>query len=299
MIVTIQSSVAVGHVGNSAAAPLLNALGHVTARVDTVGFSNHPGHGSFRGRVYEAAEVEAILEGVLALAAAEPIEAVISGYLGAAETAAVVGAAVASVKRANPGAIYLCDPVMGDADVDSYGGEGRGDQPGGRLFVRPGVPEAIAEHLIGRADIVTPNRFELELLVGRRVASLDEAWRAAETLRARLAPDGPGIVVVTSFDGLDTPVGSIDTLAFDGTGAWRARQPRLARRFDGAGDCFAAMFLSRWLTTRSIPDALGTAAARMMPLLRRTIARGGHDLALIASLPEMIAVAPEQAPRLD
>lgn len=298
VILTIQSAVAFGHVGNSAAQPILHAHGYETIRIDTVTFSNHPGHGQFRGQVHPAAQLAELLDGVLALHhqtglhqtglhQTGRIDAVLSGYLGEAGSAEVVARAVDAVKAANPNALYLCDPVMGDSNPGEEG----------YLFVRPGIPEAIARHLIPRADIITPNRFELDMLAARRVTSQAEARAAAQALRAAMAPGGLGLVVVTGFDGLDTPPEAVDTLAFDrrGEGYW-LRQRRLDRHFDGAGDCFAALFLSSYLACRAPAHALGTATARMAPLLERTMEAGSLELALIASLPAMLAVRPQTAP---
>lgn len=265
-VLSIQSSVAFGHVGNDAARLPLQMLGHEIWAIDTVKFSNHPGHGGFKGRVTPAAEVRDLLEGLNGLGLFRRTHAVISGYLGEPDTGAVIADVVTAIKGVNPDAFYLCDPVMGDVD---------GGAAGGRVFVRPGVPEQLRERLVPLADVVTPNRFELELLTGLPAGSLDGAIAAAASLRAR----GPRLVVVTSFDGDDTPADTIDTLALTDRTCWRVRSPRLERRFDGAGDCFAALFLGHYLNSRAPDQALSAAISSLQPILAAT--GDDRDLALV------------------
>ncbi|MDX2101513.1 MAG: PfkB family carbohydrate kinase, partial [Alphaproteobacteria bacterium] len=158
------------------------------------------------------------------------------------------------------------------------------------VFVRPGVPEAIAGELLPLADIATPNAFELGHLTGTGVpADTVAAVRAARQVIAR----GPTVVVVTSHIGSDTPAEAIDTLAVTATEAWRVRTPRLGLRFDGSGDTLAALFLARILDTASVPEALADAVSSLQPLLAAT--RSPRHLALVAALPLMRA-PPERFP---
>jgi pyridoxine kinase len=265
-ILSIQSSVVYGHVGNSAAALPLMRLGHEVWRLDTVAFSNHPGHGGFSGRVVPPAEIAELLRGLKALDVLKDCRAVISGYLGEAGTASVAAEAVASVKAANAKAIYLLDPVIGD---------------GGRVFVRPGVPEAIVERLLPLADICTPNVFELEHLTGMPVTDLASAKAAAQALRQR----GPKAVVVTGL----AEDGRISTLAVDAGGAWRVTAPRIDRPLNGTGDLISALLLGHYLTTGSLPEALGLAASGMAEAIAATVAAGRRELALVAALDRIVA----------
>lgn len=273
-VLSIQSSVVYGHVGNSAAMPAWHRLAREAWPVDTVSFSNHPGHGRFRGRVAKPADLDELLLGLSELGLDGRIEAILSGYLGHAGQAAPIAAHVARVKRANPHALFLCDPVMGDAAA-----------PGstGKLFVAAGVPAAIAITLLPQADLLTPNRFELETLVGRTITTGAEARRAAEMLFVE--HDALSAMVVTSFDGSDVPPGSIDTLAIGRAEAWRLRRPRIARRFDGAGDLFAALFLEFYLRRRDLKVAVEQAVSALDPVLRLTHERGWRELALVDALP--------------
>ena len=279
-VLSVQSSVAYGHVGNSAARPVLQALGHPVWAVDTVIFSNQPGHGRFRGRVQDPALIDELLTGLAELAVFAQVRAVLSGYLGDPANGPLVARTVTQVKAASPAAMFVLDPVMGDFDHTGTG----------RLFVRPGVPETIQHDLLPLADVVTPNRFELMQLAGHAIDDTPAVLAAVADLRDRL--DRPDLaVIVTSFDGRDVPADAIDTLALTRSGAWRVRQPRLARRFDGAGDTFTALALAALLEGAVLPDAVATAAAAIDPILADAARRDAKDLDLVAFLPALRAPA--------
>ena len=264
-ILSIQSSVVYGHVGNSAAALPLMRMGHEVWRLDTVSFSNHPGHGSFSGRVVPPAENAELLRGLKALGVLKECRAVLSGYLGEAGTAAVVAEAVASAKSANPQALYLLDPVIGD---------------GGRVFVRPGVPEAIAERLVPLADICTPNVFELEQLTRMQVTDVDSARVAMHALRRK----GPRTVVLTGLP----ENGRISTLAATNMGLWRATAPRIDRPLNGTGDLISALILGHYLEWGAIAEALKRAASGMAEAIAATVKSGQRELALVAALDRIV-----------
>lgn len=260
------------------------ALGCHPVTIDTVLLSNHPGHGSVQGGRIPVAEQMALIDGLISIGVAQRAAAVLSGYLGAPEATTTVLRALGAAHRNGNQPIYLLDPVMGDAEPDGTG------YSAGRLYVDPAIPEAIRTRLLPEADIVTPNRFELEILTGAPVRTLADA-RAAALGLMRAHP--PLAVIITSFDGVETPADAIDTLLFQAKGAdieagldiWRCRQPRLGRRFDGAGDCFAALLLGHRLTGADLPTAMAAAIAAMDPLLHLTAERGARDLALVEALP--------------
>jgi len=179
-ILSIQSSVAYGHVGNSAAVFPLQRLGIDVWPVLTVHFSNHTGYGSFRGPVLPADQIAEVLRGVEERGVLPGCDAVLSGYMGDVSLGAVVLDAVSRVKAANPKAIYCCDPVLGDVD--------RG------FFVRPGLPEFMRDHAVPKADIITPNQFELEFLAGLGTGVGDD--RAIATL-------GDALTFAPAWDGMD------------------------------------------------------------------------------------------------
>jgi pyridoxine kinase len=270
-ILSIQSHVSYGHVGNSAAVFAMQRLGVEVWPVNTVTFSNHPGHGGFTGRVVEPAEVASLIEGIAKLGVLSRCDAVLSGYLGAPETGSVVLAAVEAARQAQPAVLYCCDPVIGDAG------------PG--VYVRAGLPEFMRDRAVPLADIVTPNQFELEYLTGRNVSTREGLLAAL----ARLHSLGPKIILVTSVMTTTTPSGSIDIVGSDGRMAYLARTFRLGRDFNGAGDAMAALFLVHYLRTRSVPEALAAASASVFGVLRRTVEARSRELLLIDAQDELVA----------
>ena len=269
-ILSIQSHVAYGHVGNAAAVFPLQRLGHEVWPIHTVQFSNHPGYGGFRGCVFDAGLIDACVEGIAERGALARCDAVLSGYLGNAETGDAILRAVARTKAANPAALYCCDPVIGDT--------------GTGVFVRAGVADFFAQRALAAADIITPNHFELELLAGIEVHSLSTLRDAL----ARLHAAGPDIVLVTSLLLNDTPADAID-LAVSANGAlWRLRTPKLAIAANGAGDAMAALFLAHFLSTRSPERSLGAAASSLFGVLQRTVAAGSRELLIVEAQEEFV-----------
>ncbi len=269
-ILSIQSSVAYGHVGNSAATFPLMRSGVEVWPVLTVHFSNHTGYGEWRGPLLAADDVAEVIRGIDDRGVLPRVDAVLSGYQGAKEVGAVVLEAVELVKQRSPRAIYCCDPVMGDV--------GRG------FFVRPGIPEFMRNQVVPKAQIVTPNHFELDSLTGRETHTLDEVIDAAHALRAV----GPETVLVTSVVTHATEDDSLTMLAVTGEGAWQVTTPRLDRTFTGSGDLTAAMFLTHWLRTQSAAQAVGATADIVYSVLKQTADSGLPELQLVAAQDEIV-----------
>jgi pyridoxine kinase len=268
-ILSIQSWVAFGHVGNASAAFPLQRLGAEVWAVHTVQFSNHLGYGRFRGQVFTGEQVAALVEGIDDLGVLPSCDAVISGYIGDAGIGAAVLDAVARVKRANPRAVYCCDPVIGDA---------------GAVYVRPGIPEFLRHQALARADIATPNHFELEHLTGMPVRTLADARGAITALRAT----GPATVLVTSLRTDSTPDDALDMLVGEADGFFLVRTPLLPASFSGSGDVTAALFLFHRLRTGSAVAALEAAAAAVHGLLSRTVEAGSAEILTIAAQEEFV-----------
>jgi pyridoxine kinase len=269
-ILSIQSHVAFGHVGNASAAFPMQRLGHEVWPIHTVQFSNHTGYGSWTGRVFDGPMVEEIVDGIAQRGVLPGCDGVLSGYMGSADLGQAILSSVARVRAANPKALFCCDPVMGDV--------GRG------VFVRPGIPEFMREFAVPAADIVTPNQFELELLSGVTVETIADAKRAVAAVQAL----GPRVVLATSVVTADTPADSVDLLAADGQSVWRVRTPRLAIDVNGAGDAIAALFFVHVLATDDVASALERAAASTYSLLRRTAEAGSREILLIAAQDEFV-----------
>lgn len=268
-ILSFQSAVAYGHVGNSAATLPLQRLGFDVWPVDTVQFSNHPGHGGRTGMILPAAHVEDVIDGLDRVGALDSCDGVLSGYLGESATAKAVARAVGLSRREGRSPPYLCDPVMGD--------------DGGGLYVEAGLPALFRDLLVPMADIITPNRFELALLAEQPVNSLGEAGAASRRLMAR----GPRMVVTTS---LEAGPATIACLAVGAEGAWVVETPMLEFPVapNGAGDLLAAVLLGRVLSGQALPDALTLAVSGVFGVLERTRMQGRRELALTAAQDEII-----------
>ena len=270
-ILSIQSWVAYGHVGNASAVFPLQRLGAEVWAINTVQFSNHPGYGAWRGQVLPPALIRDCVQGIAERGVLPACDAVLTGYVGDAETGEAILDAVAQVKAANPAALWCCDPVIGDS--------GKG------IYVRPGIPEFFRDRALALADIATPNQFELEWLTGRTIGTLAEAKAAVAALQAA----GPRCVLVTSLRTAETPAGALDLLAAEGGAAWRVRTPLLPMAANGAGDAIAALFLFHRLRSGSVQAALECAAASIHGLLRRTAEAGSRELLTVAAQEEFVA----------
>ncbi|OYY09589.1 MAG: pyridoxal kinase [Azorhizobium sp. 39-67-5] len=269
-ILSIQSHVAYGHVGNSSAVFPLQRLGVEVWPIHTVQFSNHTGYGAWRGQVFDAAVIGELIEGIEDRGRLVACDGVLSGYMGSADIGAAILDAVGRVRAANPRAHYCCDPVIGDV--------GRG------IFVRPGIPEFMRDAAVPAADIVTPNQFELELLTGHTIASRTDALAAC----ARLHAMGPKVILVTSLHTDETPADSIDLLASGPDGRFLLRTPRLDISLNGAGDAIAALFFFHWKRTGSAAAAAQAAGSSIYGLLKRTCEAGSRELLLVQAQDEFV-----------
>lgn len=260
-VLSIQSEVVCGHVGNSGVRFALQRLGLDVWAVPTVLLSNHPGHGRFRGETTSAAAIAALIDGLDAHGWLARCDGVISGYLGAADQARAVADAVRRVKAQNPRAVYLCDPVFGDDDG---------------AYARPGVAEAMARELVPLADIVTPNRFELQSLTSKKIETAADAVAAARAL-------GVAETVVTS---VSFGVERIGTVAVAGGGAWVVSARRIASVPNGSGDLLAALYLAARIAGRDVAAALSAACSAVDGMLRAS--EGADELRLVAAQVELV-----------
>lgn len=270
-ILSIQSHVAYGHVGNDAAAFPLQRLGIEVWPVHTVQFSNHTGYGAWRGAVFDAAMIADVVEGIAERGVLPACDGVLSGYMGSPEIGEAILGAVAQVKAANPKALYCCDPVIGDV--------GRG------VFVRPGLPEFFRERAIPRADVIAPNHFELDHITGDETRTLAQALKSIDGLHAR----GPRAILVTSLHVEGTPDDAVDLVASGREGRFRVRTPKLPISVNGAGDAIAALFFAHFLRDGSLASALSKAASSVFGVLRRTAESGSREILLVEAQEEIVA----------
>lgn len=273
-VLSIQSHVAYGHAGNSAAVFPLQRLGHEVLPVHTVQFSNHTGYGAFRGQVFDAAHIRDVLAGLDDRGILPRIGAVLSGYMGDSSIGDVILEAVARIKAANPAALYLCDPVFGDV--------GRG------VFVRPGIPEYHRSHTVKAADIITPNQFEFEQICDSTITSVGQAVAQAR----QLAQATQKTVVITSLTTADVGDTQLGTLAVTPERAWLVRTPQiqLTPLPNGMGDAFSAILLGHLLRRVALPQALELATASLYALVKHTQA-GSRDLQLIEAQQQIVEPA--------
>jgi pyridoxine kinase len=264
-VLSVQSSVAYGHVGNSAAVFPLQRLGHEVWPVITVHFSNHTGYGAWRGPLLQPSDVAEVIAGIDDRGALGGVDAVLSGYQGDPAMGQVILDAVARVKELNPDAVYCCDPVMGDV--------GRG------IFVRPGIPEFFRDTVFPRADVLTPNHFELDFLAGRETRTLDQVLAAVDVVRDR----GPRDVLVTSVLHDDLPADHLDVVAVSDEGAWAVTTPLLPITPNGCGDLTTALYLAHLHTSGSTGSALAATASSVFAVLEATIAAGTREIQLVAA----------------
>ena len=264
-ILSIQSAVAYGHVGNSAAVFPLQRIGVEVLPVYTVNFSNHTGYGAWRGPLISPDDVRAVITGIEERGVFPQIDVVLSGYQGSEGIADVILDAVARVKKANPGAVYACDPVMGNAKSG--------------CFVAPAIPILLRDRVVPAADLITPNQFELGYLTGTEPHTLDETLASVDLVRAT----GPSAVLVTSVERPDRVPDTIEMLAVTDDGAWLVQTPHIPMKANGSGDVTAALFTAHYRATGDAADALVRTTSSVYDLLQRTYASGERKLQLVES----------------
>jgi pyridoxine kinase len=264
-ILSIQSHVAFGHVGNAAATFPLQRKGWEVWAVHTVMFAAHAGYGPPAGPIFSPETIREVVAGLERQGFLSQCRAVLSGYLGDAALGEAVLDAVARVRRHNPDAVYCCDPVMGDA------------APG--VYVRDNIPDFMRDRAIPAADIATPNAFELELLTGIPIVRLEDAVASCQALRR----SGPDTVLLTSLEREGTPDGMIEMLTVTGEGAWLVATPKLdlTPPPNGAGDLTAALFLANLLDGLAPPDALAATSASVQTVFQATARAGTRELAIL------------------
>ncbi|MGY6496972.1 MAG: pyridoxal kinase PdxY [Microcella sp.] len=264
-VLSIQSAVAYGHVGNSAAVFPLQRIGVEVMPVYTVNFSNHTGYGSWRGPLISPDDVREVITGIEERGAFPQIDVILSGYQGSEGIADVILDAVARITTANPAAVYACDPVMGNAKSG--------------CFVAPAIPVLLRERVVPAAYIITPNQFELGYLTETEPDTLESTLRSVDLARAM----GPSTVLVTSVERPDRDEGTLEMLAVDDNGAWIVTTPQLPMKANGSGDVTAALFTAHYRRSGDAADALARTASSVFDLLQNTLDSGERELQLVES----------------
>lgn len=274
-ILSIQSSVSYGHVGNSAAVFPLQRIGHEVMPVFTVMFSNHTGYGDWGGPMLTGDNVRDVVRGIDARGGLNDVDLVLSGYQGGNDIGDAILDAVALVKERNPEAIYACDPVLGSATSG--------------CFVAPEVQSLIRDRVVPQADLITPNQFELGFITGTDPHTIDETLASVDLVRE----SGPRTVLVTSVLRPDRPEGTIEMMAVTDAGAWIVQTPQLPFKANGSGDVTAALFSAQLRGSGDAAASLGSTAASVFELLENTLNSGSRELQLIES--QEAYVAPSRA----
>ena len=264
-VLSIQSAVSYGHVGNSAAVFPLQRIGVEVMPVPTVLFSNHTGYGAWRGPMLSGSDVREIITGIEERGGLDGVDAVLSGYQGGDDIGDAILDAVERVKRRNPSAIYACDPVLGNATSGCH--------------VAPEVQNLIRDRVVPRADLITPNQFELGFITGTSPDTLESTLAAVDAARAL----GPATVLVTSVARPEAAAGTIEMLAVHGDGAWIIETPRIPGKVNGSGDVTAALFTAHLTRTGDPAAALARTTASVYALLERTLGGGHRELQLVES----------------
>ena len=263
-VLSIQSSVIFGYVGNNIARPVLQALGYDVWCVDTVYFSNHPGYGSFTGSVKEAHKIQEEINGLTNLDILNECDAVLSGYLGEVETAKTVSRTIELIKEQNETAIYLLDPVIGDDD---------------QIYVKNGLIDAFKNDLLPKADIILPNQSELGWLSQSKINDVSSLKTASKYLMKR----GAKTVVVTGIPEFETLTNYVITSdAF-----WAISTPKLNRKFSGTGDLFSALFTGALLHTKDLYNALNFATEACSLVVSETQKEGSKELSVLPVLKQL------------
>lgn len=271
-VIVVSSHVVRGAVGNRAAVFALERLGFPVWAVPTVTLAWHPGHGPATRLAAPDDDFAAMLADLEGAPWLGEVGAVLTGYLGHAGQAGPVARLVAAVKRANPEAVYLCDPVTGDR---------------GGLYVPEALAVAIRDRLLPLADIATPNRYELEWLAGRTLATQGAIAEAARSL-------GPQRMVVTSAPGA---AGRLANMLVEPAGVDVVEHAAVERAPNGPGDLFSALFLARLLAGRAPGEALWLATASVYAVLQRAVANGADELMLAADAD--LLLSPPALPQSD
>ncbi|WP_374708191.1 pyridoxal kinase [Pseudochrobactrum sp. sp1633] len=270
-VISIQSQVVYGHVGNSAAVLPMQARGLNVAAVPTTLLSNHPGYATMRGRVLEPELVSDLLRGVEERGLIETSRYIVSGYLGSRANGEVVADFVKRARKINPEITYICDPVMGDTGLG--------------VFVADPVVECIINQLVPLADLLTPNQFEVGLITKSEPTSfavMEEKVRQIQVFNnAR--------VVATGCVFPDTPYGSLENVVFEGALQTRLTSPRVPVVPVGTGDLFTGLLTADLVHGCSLTDAARNAAATVLRVVGRMAAHGEQEMQLGSAIDALLS----------
>ncbi len=251
-VVSVQSQVVYGRVGNNVALPTLEALGLSVAAVPTVVFSNTPHYPTMHGGALPIEWFGGYLEDLSARGALRSLKAILVGFLGNPAQAVVLAGWARQLMTEHADLRMVIDPVMGDHD---HG-----------IYVDAGMADAYRQHLLPLAHGLAPNGFELAHLTGRPVNDLESVVAAAQTLLTGHTE----WIAVTSAAPDTWAAGEMQIVLVTRTHAHVVTHPRIDATPKGTGDLFCAALTGYWLTGASLPDAVAKACQQVMWALRQT-----------------------------
>ncbi|MDC0073904.1 pyridoxal kinase [Alphaproteobacteria bacterium] len=263
-IMSIQSFVSLGYVGNRAATFVLETLGFKVASIPTVIYSNHSGYGKFEGRVLQAEEILSIFNGIMRITTNNDFKGVITGYIGNKHQPKLINQMINRLLLSNPNCIYVCDPAIANE---------RG------LFVDKNIASSVFDYLIPISDIITPNQVELEFITGIKINNIDDAIKACE----KLFSIGAKHVIATSIDLED---GYLKTVAFDGKDSFMIEVPRLSGPNNGAGDVFNAIICAHIINGKSFKSSVHLAVSVLYRIIN--LSMGSKDILLVEGKKEIV-----------
>ncbi|MDO5090438.1 MAG: pyridoxine/pyridoxal/pyridoxamine kinase [Cardiobacteriaceae bacterium] len=262
-ILSIQSQVIYGRVGNNAVIPTLEQHGLTAISIPTVLFSNAPHYPSFYGGVIPDDWFAGYLQAVEDRAILPRTRAIMLGYLGSPAQADILAAWLAKIREQHPHLAIQIDPVLGDSHCG--------------LYVDAGLAESYRNHLRHLATGMTPNHFELEYLAGRPLETLDDVITAARELLSATTR----WIIVTSAAPQEWPQGKMRLAVVTAETTDIQEHPHYHTVAHGTGDTFAAGLMAQQLAGKSLSDAARLAAQRVVDVIRRSNAAGYNELDLI------------------
>lgn len=255
------------HVASSRVGGFVQALALAQMKIDpvvapTVLFGRHPGWGAPGGAPVPIETFQGMLDGIEANGLFSVADVLLTGYFASADQVAAAARAIDAVRAGRHGDAYaatariIVDPVMGD--------EGKG------LYVSPEVAEAIMTELVPRADILTPNAWELERMTGAPVRDPADARAAARLL-------GKPLLVSSVPHGLE-----IGVVYADSHEAWLAAHPRLDKPPQGTGDLLCALFAAALVESQPMSYALARAVGGVLETVMAAQTWGASELPVVA-----------------
>lgn len=252
-VLSIQSHVVFGYVGNKSASFPLQVLGFDVSTINSVQFSNHTGYGKFKGQVLNAKDVECLYEG-LKENNIHNFTHLLTGYIGSKSFLEKVGDIIKDMKKTNPDLTYVCDPVMGD---------------NGKMYVPAELLPVYKDTIIPLADIITPNQYEAELLTGRTINNEEDAMQAMEDLHKM----GPTTIVISSSSlGSNGSIMSLASSVNNGSKEkFKIEFTHIPAIFVGTGDLFAACLMAWMQTDKNLQVALEKTLSTLQAVIKRTL----------------------------